>query len=76
MPPTLAGELNCFEANAKNAAWLRDERRVRWERIVVRLYGDAGRAEDVRRFYDKARGPGAAKRSYTGRRRHFSGVDL
>jgi hypothetical protein len=71
----LAGELNSFEPNAENAASLRDERRLRWERIAVRLYGDASRSEDARRLYDQAKGAGAATRSYTGRGRHFSGMD-
>lgn len=71
----LAGELNNSQPNAENAASLRDERHLRWERIAARLYGDARRVDDAKRLYDEARGAGAAKRSYTGRGRHFSGMD-
>jgi len=71
----LAGRLNNSQPNAENAASLRDERHLRWERIAARLYGDARRVDDAKRLYDEARGAGAAKRSYTGRGRHFSGMD-
>ena len=67
----LAGELNTSEATAENAAALRDQRNLRWERIAARLYGEARRVADAQRLYDQARGEGAAKRSYTGRGRLF-----
>jgi hypothetical protein len=71
----LAGELNTIEPSAENVAWLRDDRHLRWERIAVRIYGDAGRANNARRLYEQARGAGAAKRSYTGRGRRFPDMD-
>ena len=71
----LAGELNNVEPNAENAASLRDELHLRWERIAARLYGDARRVDDAKRLYDEGRGEGAAKRSYTGRGRHFRDMD-
>lgn len=66
-----AGELNNIEPNAQNAVQLRDERHFRWERVAARLYGDARRVEDAKALYDQAKGVGAAKASYVGKRRRF-----
>ena len=71
----LAGELNNVEPNAANAVSLRDDRHLRWERIAARLFGDARHVVEAQRLYDEARGEGAAKRSYTGKGRHFPDMD-
>ena len=45
---------------------------LRWERIAER----AGITQvEARQLYDRARGPGAASRSWTGRGRHFPEMD-
>jgi hypothetical protein len=65
------GELNQFPPTAESVVKLRDRRRLRWERIAARVFGDAGRVADAKRLYDSAMGSGAAARSYTGRGRRF-----
>jgi len=67
----LEDELATYPASPQSVAALRDERQLRWERIAVRVFGDARRVEEVRSLYDKAHGPGASSRSYTGRGRRF-----
>jgi uncharacterized protein with ParB-like and HNH nuclease domain/alkylated DNA nucleotide flippase Atl1 len=67
----LEGELAAFPADPESIAALRDERRLRWERIAARVFGDARRGAEVRRLYDQAHGPDASARSYTGRGRRF-----
>lgn len=67
----LKGEFDAFPPSPESVVTLRDERRLRWERIAARIFGDAGRVADVRMLYDEASGPGAASRSYTGRGRRF-----
>ena len=49
-----------------------EEPALRWERIAAR----AGITPvDARELYDSVRGPGAAKRSYTGRGRRFPDME-
>jgi hypothetical protein len=49
-----------------------EEPTLRWERIAAR----AGMTTtDVREVYDSVRGPGAARRHYTGRGRRFPGME-
>jgi len=67
----LEGEFDAFEPTPQNATDLRDRRRLRWERIAVRVYGDPRRTKEVRALYDAAKGVGAAKRSYVGLGRRF-----
>jgi hypothetical protein len=67
----LENELASYPAIPGSVAALRDERQLRWERIAARVFGDAGRVEEVRSLYDQAHGPGASSRSYTGRGRRF-----
>jgi hypothetical protein len=67
----LAGELAAFEATPDAVVSLRDQRGLRWERIAVRVYGDARKTEAVKRLYDEVHGQGAARRSYTGRGRRY-----
>jgi hypothetical protein len=59
----LEGELSAFPASPKSVVDLRDGRRLRWERIAARVFGDARRVTDVRRLYDQARGPDSSARS-------------
>lgn len=49
--------------------------RLRWERIAVRIFGDPNRRDEAKTLYDRARGSGASKRSYTGRGRRFPEMD-
>lgn len=67
----LENELAAYPASPQSVAELRDESQLRWERIAARVFGDARRVEEVRSLYDKAHGPGASSRSYTGRGRRF-----
>ena len=67
----LENEFAASPASPDSVAALRDERRLRWERIAARVFGDAGRVDEVRSLYDQAHGPGASARSYTGRGRRF-----
>jgi hypothetical protein len=67
----LEGEFDDFAPTSMNAVKLRDQRQLRWERIAVRLYGDPRRGKDAQKLYDRAKGEGAARRSYTGRGRRF-----
>jgi hypothetical protein len=67
----LENELAAYPASPRSVAALRDERKLRWERIAARVFGDARRVEEVRSLYDEAHGPGASSRSYTGRGRRF-----
>jgi hypothetical protein len=67
----LAGELGTFEPTAENVSLLRDERKLRWEAIAVRIFGGVHRVDEVRALYDELHGEGAARRSYTGRGRRF-----
>ena len=71
----LAGELIDGEPAPEDAVRLRDERSLRWEAVAARLYADARRGDDAQSLYDQAKGPGAAKRSYTGRGRQFPDMD-
>lgn len=71
----LEGELNSFAPNPENVVKLRDRRRLRWERIAVRVLGDPRRVAAVRELYDAAKGVGASKRSYTGRGRRFPDME-
>lgn len=72
----LAGELAAFEATPENVVRLRDERRLRWEAIAVRLFGSVRQVSDVKALYDERKGKGAARRSYTGRGRRFPGMGV
>lgn len=67
----LEGEFNTFPPTPENALKLRDRRKLRWERIAVRMTGDPRSTALVRRLYDQAKGLGASSRSYTGRGRRF-----
>ena len=67
----LENELAAFPASPESIAALRDERRLRWERIAARVFGDARRVTDVRSLYPQAHGLDASTRSYTGRGRRF-----
>lgn len=50
----------------------RDNPKLRWDRIAYR----AGiSVPEVRRLYEQVKGPGAARRSYTGKGRRFEGMD-
>lgn len=71
----MQGEFAAFEPTPENVARLRDERQLRWERIAVRIFGDARRVSDTQRLYDDALGEGAAKSSYTGRGRRFPSME-
>lgn len=71
----LEGELNAFAATPENVVMLRDGRQFRWERIAVRVFGDARQVVSVRGLYDEAKGRGASERSYTGRGRRFPKMD-
>jgi len=71
----LAGELIDGEPTPDDAVRLRDERRLRWQAIAARLFGDARRSAQAKALYDQARGPGAAKRSWTGRGRVFPDME-
>jgi len=68
------GTLNAIEATPENVAALRDTQNLRWERIAVRVLGDAKQTGRVKSLYDQAHGAGASRRSYTGRGRRF--VDM
>lgn len=72
-----AGELNSYDPTPATVVDLRDRDRHRWERIAARVFGDAGAraTEEVKRLYDEARGPGASRRSYTGRGRRFPDME-
>lgn len=70
------GEFHTLAPTPAVVARLRDTRQLRWERIAVRVFGDPSRCEQAKALYDKARGPGASKRSYTGRGRRFPDMDL
>lgn len=65
------GELGEYEATDEVVLKLRDRRQLRWERIAARIFGDASRTTDAKALYDRAKGAGAAARSYTGRGRRF-----
>jgi alkylated DNA nucleotide flippase Atl1 len=67
----LENELATVPASPGPVAAMRDERRLRWEQIAARVFGDARQVEAVRSLYDQARGTGASSRSYTGRGRRF-----
>jgi hypothetical protein len=67
----LEGELGAFTPTPKTVTDLRDRRNLRWERIAARILSDAARTTDVKKRYDQARGPGAHRKSYTGRGRRF-----
>lgn len=69
-----ADEFKAFEATPESAVELRDARKMRWERIAIRIFGDPHRVQAVRDLYDEAKGEGASKRSYTGRGRRFPGM--
>jgi hypothetical protein len=71
----LEGELAAFPPTPESLATLRDERRLRWERIAARIFGDANRVPDVRRLYDQLHEPDASSHSYTGRGRRFPEMD-
>jgi hypothetical protein len=71
----LAGELSAFDATDESVRYLRDRRRLRWERIAARVFGEARRTSAAKALYDAAKGEGAARRSYTGRGRRFPGMD-
>ena len=71
----LEAELDAFLPSPESVVMLRDERRLRWERIAARVFGDARRIAEVRELYDEAHGSGAASRSYTGRGRRFPSMD-
>jgi hypothetical protein len=71
----LEGELAAFEPTPENVVDLRDRRQLRWERIAVRVFGDARRKDEARALYDAAKGAGAAKHSYTGRGRRFPDME-
>jgi alkylated DNA nucleotide flippase Atl1 len=67
----LEGELAAFPSTKDSVARLRDERKLRWERIAARVFGDANKVTQVRDLYDQAHGPGASSRSYVSRGRRF-----
>jgi Protein of unknown function DUF262/Protein of unknown function (DUF1524) len=67
----LAGNLGQTQPTPANVVDLRERENLRWERIAARVYGNPAITEKVKRLYDEARGPGAAKRSYTGPGRRF-----
>lgn len=71
----LEGEFNTMPATPATVVKLRDQRQLRWERIAVRIFGDPNRRDDTKSLYDRARGPGASKRSYTGQGRRFPDMD-
>jgi hypothetical protein len=71
----LADELDAFAPTAANVVDLRDQRRLRWEAISARVFGNANQANAVRALYDEIKGPGSAKRSWTGRGRRFPGME-
>ena len=64
-------QLGEYAATDEVVLKLRDGRRLRWERIAARIFSDAGRTRDAKALYDRAKGDGAAARSYTGRGRRF-----
>ena len=68
------GELGAFSPTPETVVTLRDERRMRWERIAARVLGDSSRTTEVRRLYDDLKGEGASRLSYTGRGRRFPGM--
>jgi hypothetical protein len=61
----LKGELIQGEPTAADAVRLKDDGRLRWEAVAARLFGDASprRVKEAQALYEKARGPGSAKRS-------------
>ena len=71
----LKGEFRAFALTPENVVALRDDRGLRWERVAVRVTGDPRSTSLVRRLYDQAKGPGASRRSYTGRGRRFEGME-
>ena len=71
----LAGELNAFDATDEAVRYLRDRRRLRWERIAARVFGEARETAAAKALYDEGKGAGAASRSYTGRGRRFPGME-
>jgi hypothetical protein len=71
----LVGELGTFEPSDEVVRYLRDRRRLRWERIAVRVFGDARKTAGVRALYDKSKVPGASSKSYTGRGRRFESME-
>jgi alkylated DNA nucleotide flippase Atl1 len=66
-----AGELGTLDPTPDTVTMLRDERNLRWERIALRVFGDPGQVEETQALYDRAKGEGAAKRSYVGRGRRY-----
>jgi hypothetical protein len=70
----LEEELGTIEPSARNVVRLRDDRRLRWEAIAVRIYGSVRDVATVKALYDELKGPGAHRRSYTGRGRRFAGM--
>ena len=71
----LAGELIDGEPTPDDAVRLRDERKLRWQAVAARLFGDARKTRQAQALYDQAKGPGAAKRSWTGRGRIYPDME-
>jgi len=67
----LENEFGTYPATPGAVVALRDGRRLRWERIAVRVFGDPRDVAPARELYDRAKGAGASRRSYTGRGRRF-----
>ena len=70
----LEGELGSFDPTPDTVVYLRDTRRLRWEAISARVFGNARQPGPTRQLYDQAKGPGASNRSYTGRGRRFDSM--
>lgn len=70
------GTFRSISPTPTNVARLRDGSQLRWERIAVRIFGNPSWTIAARALYDQARGPGASRRSYTGRGRRFPDMAL
>jgi hypothetical protein len=71
----LNGELIAEVPAPADAVQLRDEQKLRWHAVAARLFGDARKTAQAQSLYDQAAGPGAAKRSWTGRGRVFPDME-
>jgi hypothetical protein len=71
----LDNELAAFPATPDAVVELRDKRCYRWERVAVRVFGNPREIRRVRELYEQAKGPGSAKKSYTGRGRRFPDME-
>jgi hypothetical protein len=72
----LNGELTDGPPTPAEAVRLRDVQNLRWHAIAARLFGDARKTSQAQALYDQAAGPGAAKRSWTGRGRVFPDMEI